>query len=64
MKISNPLTKEHSRLKKYSLWLVLITAVLMAVVNYLWSRTDQEASRQNYLAALGKDVEHQLLPLQ
>lgn len=64
MKISNPLTKEHSRLKKYSLWLVFITAVLMAIVNYLWSRTDQESSRQNYLAALGKDVEHQLLPLQ
>lgn len=64
MKISNPLTKEHSRLKKYSLWLVLLTAVLMAVVNYLWSRADLAANRQSYLTALSKDVEHQLSPLQ
>lgn len=63
MKISNPLTKEHSRLKKYSLWLVLLTTVLMAVVNYLWSRADAATSRHSYLAALSKDVEHQLSPL-
>lgn len=64
MKISNPLTKEHSRLKKYSLWLMLLAAIVMAIVNHLWSRADQQSNRQSYLSALSKDVEHQLAPLQ
>jgi hypothetical protein len=63
MKISNPLTKEHSRLKTYSLWVALLTALLMAVVNYMWSRADLKANQQSYLTALSKDVEHQLAPL-
>ena len=63
MKINNPVQQEYFRLKKYSMLLIVLVAVLMALLNYLWSRTDQQQNQQAYLSALGKDVEHQLGPL-
>lgn len=63
MKINNPVQQEYFRLKRYSMVLILLVAVSMALLNYLWSRTDQQQSQRAYLSALSKDVEHQLGPL-